>query len=433
MAILILGLGVTGRAAAAYFLAQKEQVYGLDDKIEALQELPEIQKLLRQGLQLVKELPLDVHLIVPSPGISPSHPALQKGLPVRGEVEIAARRLQNRDWMGITGTNGKTTVTLFMDYLLKKAGLLSSALGNVGTPLITHESLPEEIIVAELSSYQLETMETRVLKAGALLNITPDHMDRYGTMEAYAKAKARIFQAVKPGGTLIINHKTYQEWPQLFKHLPVQTFGFDKAADLFYDGDEMWLFGQKVHALPDSYKGAKTHDVENWMAAFLLARVWDIREEVFLDALSSFQKPRHRIEKVGTFKGIHYFDDSKGTNVDATMRAVEAMKGPVVLIAGGVHKGSSYKPWIESFQGRVKGICAIGESALLIEKDLQDSFSVVRCASMQEAVHKATSWAEENECVLLSPGCSSFDMFKDYAHRGEEFQKCVHELIRTKS
>lgn len=428
MSILILGLGVSGRAAADYFLKAGKTVFGLDDKAESLKELPDLQKLVRQGLVLVKDVPPHISLIVLSPGVPPKHPALQKGIPVIGEVELAAQRLINREWIGITGTNGKTTVTLFMDHLLKTAGFLSTALGNVGTPLITHESPPGEIIVAELSSYQLETLKTPVLKAAVLLNITPDHLDRYGTMECYARAKASIFACVKPEGTSIINYKTYKEWPHLFKGKDLQTFGYEKEADLYFDGEELFLEGKKVHALLASYKGVKTHDVENWMAAFLLGRVWGIEENVFLTALSTFKKPRHRIEKVGVFRGIHFFDDSKGTNIDATMRAVEAMQTPVVLIAGGVHKGFSYTSWKETFQGKVKSICAIGEAAPLIEKDLQESFSIVRCQTMEEAVREAAQIAQENESVLLSPGCASFDMFKDYAHRGEEFQRCVHNL-----
>ncbi len=420
MSILVLGLGVTGRAVAGHFLSLGERVYGLDDK-KNTEDIP--------GLVLVKEVPVDTRLIVVSPGIAPDHPALQQGIAVTGEAELALGCLKDRDWIGITGTNGKTTVTLFMEHLFKEAGILSAALGNVGTPLLSHISPPGEVIIAELSSYQLETMKTRGLKAAVLLNITPDHLDRYGTMASYAAAKARIADCIEPKGELIIHHKTYQEWRHLFKDKLVTTYGFEAGADLCYEGGDLFYKGKKELSLGLP----PTHDVENWMAAYLLGKVWGIGESVFLKALLTFEKPHHRIEKIAVFKDIHFFDDSKGTNIDATIRAVESMKGPVVLIAGGVHKGFSYRSWQEAFQGRVKGICVIGESAPLIEKDLQESFSVVRCVSMEEAVKRAATWAKAEECVLLSPGCASFDMFKDYAHRGEEFKRCVQNLSKDES
>lgn len=423
--ILILGLGITGRAAAEYFLGTTT-VYALDDKQDI-----DVQDLIKRGLRLVKEVPDDTALIVRSPGIPDSHPALQKGIPVIGEVELAARRLQSYEWIGITGTNGKTTVTLFLEHLFNKAGRKASALGNVGTPLLTYEPEPNELIVAELSSYQLDLLKTPVLKAATLLNITPDHLDRYEGMAGYAASKVRIFDHMKPGGTVVVNQKTVATFPALFQGRSYVTFGFNEGADIFYDGESLFAFGQKVRALPDTYKGVKTHDSENWMAALGLAKVWGIPEELFWEALETFKKPRHRIEKVGVFKDLHFFDDSKGTNIDATVRAVESMKGPVVLIAGGVHKGFSYRPWKEAFQGKVKALCVIGQASCLIEKDLQDSFTVVRCVSMQEAVEKAVCLAAKDDNVLLSPGCSSLDMFKDYAHRGDEFQRCVHNWVRT--
>ncbi len=415
MGILVLGLGITGRAVAKYFLSRGKRVYGLDDKKDSRDI---------KGLILVKDVPADTSLIVVSPGIPLDHPALQKGIAVTGEAELALQHLKKREWMGITGTNGKTTVALFMEHLFKEAGILAKALGNIGTPLLSHRSPPGEVIIAELSSYQLETLKTRRLKAAVILNITPDHLDRYGQMESYAAVKVRIADCMEPGGRVIVYQKTYKEWRELFKDRLVITYGFEPDADLFYEKGNLFYQGRKelFLGLPP------THDVENWMAAFLLGKEWGIGESVFLKALATFQKPRHRIEKVAVIKGVSFFDDSKGTNIDATIRAVESMQGRVVLIVGGVHKGFSYKSWQEAFHGRVKGICVIGESAPIIEKDLQERFSIVRCVSMAEAVKQAATWAKAEECVLLSPGCASFDMFKDYAHRGEEFKRCVQNL-----
>lgn len=421
---LVVGLGISGQAVAQVLLKEGGIVYGFDDKPRDLLE----------GLTIVGQLPPDLDQLILSPGIPDHHPLLQeakrRGVKILGEAELSAQRLQDREWMGITGTNGKTTVTLFMEHLLTVAGRPAKALGNVGDPLISYEG-QGEVIVAELSSYQLETFETKALNACALLNITPDHLDRYESMSAYAEAKVQILNCLKPSGRAVVNGKTVKEWPELFKGHELMTFGFEKENDLFYDGENLFIFGRKVRALPDFYKGVKTHDVENWMAALGLAGAFGVDEGLFLEALESFKKPRHRIEKVISHRGVTFFDDSKGTNIDATVRAVESMRGPVVLIAGGVHKGASYKPWQEPFKPFVKALCLIGQAAGQIEEELKESFLVVRSDSLEEAVNHAIALASPGDNVLLSPGCSSFDMFKDYTHRGEEFQRCVMNWVRT--
>lgn len=428
MNVLILGLGISGKAAASYF---NGQVYVLDDHSEHLKKDPDIQRLMKNGLTFVQELPEGIEQIIASPGVPATHWALQRGIPVIGEVELAARRLQGYPWVGVTGTNGKTTVTLFLDHLFKTASRRSAALGNVGTPLLTHEPQEDEVIIAELSSYQLDLMQTAVLEAALLLNITPDHLDRYQTLEAYAASKVHIFDCLKPEGVAVVSQKTVAAWPALFQGRSFITFGFEKEADISCDGSGVVAFGKKVAILPKIYQDSCSHDVENWMAAYAVARAFHISDELFLKALTSFEKPHHRLEKVADCQGVLFVDDSKGTNIDAVCRAVEAMKGPVHLIAGGVHKGFSYTAWKKPFAGKVKALYTIGESAAMIQKDLQDSFPIVHCQSMEDAVNRAAVKARAGETVLLSPGCSSFDMFKDYAHRGEEFQRCVRNWMRT--
>ncbi len=426
---LVIGFGLSGRSAALFLLKQGWEVVAYDEKRE-LKSDPHVRELIAKGVRLCTqfsyELPVD--LVVLSPGVPFHHPLVQgaKGIDVIGEAELAARFLPKRPWIGVTGTNGKTTVTLFLSHLLRAHGKEAHALGNIGDPLTAHPCEdPSEVLVVELSSYQLETMQTKVLSHSLLLNVTPDHLDRYSNMDDYAQAKARI-QGITHG-LVVVNAKTKRQWPHLFQE-GVVTFGFEPDADVYWDGELVHAFGKKVRALPDSLRGVKTHDVENWLAAWVVAHAMGIDADGFRESLNAFRKPPHRIEYVTTVSGVAFYDDSKGTNLDATMRAVEAMSSPVILIAGGIHKGASYLPWKEAFGGRVKAIVAIGQAAPLIQQELEGHFPVERVATLQEAVETAFGKAEKGDVILLSPGCSSFDMFRDYAHRGEEFQRFARGL-----
>ncbi len=416
---LVLGLGLSGKAAVELLFAQGYHVIGADDKADAEQ----LRDLISRGMQLLfnpEEISWSsIKLCVVSPGISPNHSlyqaALAHGIEILGEAELSFRNL-DQPAIAITGTNGKTTVTLLVEYILNSSGIKAKALGNVGNPLSIYVLKPDPgaVIVVELSSYQLETMSTAVFDAAAILNITPDHLDRYGSMEDYAKAKCQLQHLLKPGSPFFVSQQVVDRYVHLLK-----------------SGYFIYTQSESIEEiLTQEYRELGEHDIENAMAAWALCKPFKVTAEQFLNGLRMFKKPHHRIEFVASIDGVHFFDDSKGTNIDAVIRAVQTMKGPVILIAGGVDKGASYLPWKESFCGKVKRIVAIGQAAPKIFRELSPFFEIEIVDSLSAAVEASFSHAGTGDHVLLSPGCSSFDMFRDYAHRGEEFQRTVFSLRR---
>jgi UDP-N-acetylmuramoylalanine--D-glutamate ligase len=411
----VLGLGLSGVAVAEFLLKKGHVVVGMDSK-----ESEAVQRLKTLGLVVQEETALidwsQVEQLVVSPGISPTHPvysaARLRGIEVVGEAELALRHFPGR-LVAVTGTNGKTTVTLLVEHVLNNSGIKAKALGNVGTALCHYLSNPgnEEAFVVELSSYQLETMTTPVFEAAVLLNITPDHLDRYATMQEYAKAKCRLQYLLKKAAPLYVGPQVVHEFALLLTANNAVSFSDLEPLQLPYQG---------------------AHDRENAMAAWALCQHFSITEEQFCAAWGTFQKPPHRIEFVEEIDGVSFYDDSKGTNIDAVIKAVDAMKGPVILIVGGVDKGASYLPWKEHFSGKVKQMIAIGQAAKKITQELNPYFNVTLADSLSSAVATATAAACRGDVVLLSPGCSSFDMFRDYAHRGEEFQRCVRSIFFKK-
>lgn len=342
--------------------------------------------------------------VVVSPGVPRTHPlyreAVQRGIEVIGEVELACRSIRT-PVVAVTGTNGKTTVTQLIEHIYIHAGRPVKLLGNGGVPLTSEiGAVTDETIVLELSSFQLETMSCPIIDAAAVLNITPDHLDRYAGMEEYAKAKMHIRHCLKRGGALFVEEQTLKQYGYLLEGFPCTPYG-------------------------PSLNDQKTHDVENFIAASALCRHMGIPSEKILAAYESFRKPPHRIEFVEKIAGVSYYNDSKGTNLDAVIRCVESLPSPIILIAGGVDKGAPYTSWIKPFQGKVKMILTLGQAAPLIERDLQSHFPLRRCRDLPEAVSAATKLSVAGDQIVLSPGCASFDMFRDYAHRGEEFKRLV--------
>jgi UDP-N-acetylmuramoylalanine--D-glutamate ligase len=428
---LVLGLGKSGIAAAEYLIQQGQLVLGIEGDAAILQRSAEILRLKGLGLFVQPESdPIDwerVEECIVSPGISPKHPlyaaARQAGVRITGEAELALPHFK-KPLVAVTGTNGKTTVVMLVEHILNCCGIKAKALGNVGSALCSYLVQPtdEQAFVVELSSYQLETLNTPVFDAAILMNLTPDHLDRYDGMQAYAAAKFRLQGAVKENGDFFVQAKAAAEFPHLLTRKNYQIFD----VDIPLAPDE----NRRIEAMLNTYKGPTEqlkgrHDRENAIAAWLLCRPFSISIEQFWKAFSTFRKPPHRIEFVKEIAGVAYYDDSKGTNLDAVIQAVNVMQGPVVLIVGGVDKGASYALWKEPFLGKVKEIIAIGQAASQIYQELHPYFTIKLADSLDSAVHVAASLAEKGDVVLLSPGCSSFDMFRDYAHRGEEFQRIV--------
>lgn len=432
--VLVIGLGISGAAAANFLLDRGAYVHGVDRNLST----PAIDALRERGATIrLDSVPCDVSffdLIVVSPGIPQDHllyrEAQKAGVEVIGELELGCRYATQR-MIGITGTNGKTTVTLLITHVLNDNGWHAKALGNVGVPITKEISLakPSDVLIMELSSYQLETLTSPVLNAAVILNITPDHLDRYKNMDAYACAKFRIGNCLKKGAPLYIEGKTMAEYGSLLDpEYVIRTYGYSKDDFLSTDLITLVQAGETVGLLPSSYQGKASHDLENLMAAYAMCYEVGVTFAQFIKSLESFKKPSHRIQFIRERQGVFYYDDSKGTNIDAVIRAVERMPGKVVLIAGGVDKGAAYTPWIKEFDHKVKGICAIGQAAKKIERELSHAIPVSIHLSLKEAVEAASNLAEKGDAVLLSPGCSSFDMFRDYAQRGEEFQRFVHLL-----
>lgn len=412
--VTVLGLGVSGKASARFLLSQGAQVRGADQRIESLSVDPEILEL---GIELVSDRePLgDVDLLVVSPGITLSHPlvleAAQRELEVIGEIELALRHIRNR-CIAITGTNGKTTTALLTAHLLNKEGIRARVLGNIGASLseyLLHPD-PDEILVLELSSFQLETLKTARFEAGMILNLTPNHLNWHSSMEAYVAAKMRMEKCLVEGGTLFVSKQVATDYGNLLHSFTI----FDEES-IALNSDVSYI----MKGLPER---------QNIQAALAMCRHFGISEKVSLKNMESFQKPPHRIEWVAEVNGVSYFNDSKASNVHAVMHAVDLFEAPLILIAGGVHKGSSYACWKIPFQSKVMKVIAFGEASEQMEKELSSYFPFTRTANLEEAVLEAKKEAKEHDVVLLSPGCSSYDQFQNFEHRGDEFKRIVRGL-----
>lgn len=438
--ILILGLGLSGRAAARFLLKRMARVAGIDRSLHKLKAEGHLKDLTQIGLRILDGSEgVDIHsfdMVIVSPGVPKTESYYQAArdakIEIIGEMELACRFISKKV-IAITGTNGKTTTTLLTTHVLNAHGKKARALGNIGVPLLEeidqeHSKDENEILVVEMSSFQLETLATPIIDAGVILNITPDHLDRYHSMEEYAAAKIRMKDCLKKTGKLIVEEKCYRNFQSQFKTAAIDLFGYSPLCNLYCDSKAVFLDGQRQWDLPKVYYDKPCYEVDNWMAAFFLCTQMGVSGDEFVEAAQAFVKPPHRVEFVRTVGGIDYYDDSKGTNLDAVIKAVKMFENEIILIAGGVDKGAPYTPWITEFNGNVKKILVIGQSAEKIHRDLSATIPVEICLTLKEAVENAAAFARPGQVVLLSPGCASFDQFRDYADRGEQFKKFVDAL-----
>jgi UDP-N-acetylmuramoylalanine--D-glutamate ligase len=402
MNTLIIGYGVSGKSAEALLTTQGRSVVVVDRAIEGV-------------LKDRADFPLeDISQIVLSPGIAFTHPLVQRalslGIEVVGEAELGLRNLQEQRCFGITGTNGKTTTVLLIEHILNASGKKAKALGNVGNGLCRYalERDPEDILIVELSSFQLESLKDKFFEAAIVLNITPNHLDRHASMEEYAKAKSLIANCVKSSDNLFVSDQVLQEFGAMFNG--AKSFEVDLKIDVDYTKLGM-------------------ASKQNIQAAYLLCKRCGVTDTAFLQGLKSFRKLPHRIEWVAEINGVTYYNDSKSSNVHSVMHAVEKLHEPLILIVGGLHKGASYKPWIEAFKGRVKQIIAYGQAAPLMQLELANHLSLKMVDRFADAVKLAKQEAQKSDAILLSPGCSSYDQFPSYEHRGDEFKRLVKEMI----
>lgn len=400
MKTLVIGNGVSGKAAARFLKSRGVTVIVADKKPS-------------EGiLSDSEDLPLDeISQVIVSPGISPTHPlvlrAKEKQIEVIGEIELAFRFLKNRCF-AITGSNGKTTTVLLTVHILNSCGIPAKALGNVGSPLTEYliHAESKEIIILELSSFQLETLFAKAIDLAVVLNITPNHLDRHPSMLEYAKAKARIQSGLKKGGECFVSQDVKNEFKDLFPNAKEIEKELAPNFELNYTQLEM-----------PSKQSVQT--------AYLLCKRCGVTDDDFLRSLQTYKRDAHRIEWVAKINGVSYYNDSKSSNIHSVMHAVERVGGQIVLIVGGVHKGSSYKPWIEKFKDKVRLVICYGKAAPVIEFELGEHFPLQRVDPFNGAVQLAMNEARSGETVLLSPGCSSYDQFDNYEMRGQEFKRLV--------
>jgi UDP-N-acetylmuramoylalanine--D-glutamate ligase len=442
--VLVVGLGKSGLAAALFLRHKGAQVTVSDVRSsEALAK--DIPALLEEGIMveagghgLLTFRRQD--LIVVSPGVPLDTPVLAQvrsfGIPIIGELELAARFMQGRI-VAITGSNGKTTTTTLVGAILKAAGLPTLVAGNIGVPVVgvIEETSPETWPVLEVSSFQLETTEEFHPRIAVILNITPDHLDRHGTFENYAMAKERIFAAQDADDFVVLNTDNARtaEAAQRTKgrvywfstQQPVERGAWAQDGAILYKADAGAAAETVMAVSGIPLKGA--HNVENVLAAVCAARLAGVRAEVIRAAVEGFKAVEHRLEFVAAVDGVEFYNDSKATNVDATAKAVEAFAGGVHLILGGKDKGSDYTALSGLLRKRVRAVYTIGAAAEKIETQLRGVVAMQSCGTLAAAVKAAAGAARPGEVVLLAPACSSFDQFENYEERGRVFKELVRE------
>jgi UDP-N-acetylmuramoylalanine--D-glutamate ligase len=434
--VAIVGLGASGVAAVRLCLRRGATVVANDSKPrDALSA--EARSLEGLGARLVAGGHGDARLaeadlVVVSPGVPPLPElgaAERAGVPIWGEVELAVRSLLHpAPVVAIGGTNGKSTTTSLVGALLGAHGLATFVGGNLGEPLADHADERFDAVVLEVSSFQLERVDRFRPRVSALLNVTDDHLDRYATFGDYAKAKGNAFArqleddwAVVPEGDPVCREQAARGRAR------VATFGpggsFDVTPEAVVDRATNDAFPRSAMALTGG------HNALNVAAAIACVRPFGVGAETIRGVLAEFRGLPHRTALVAEIRGVRFYDDSKGTNVGATVTALEGLtEDRAVLIAGGRDKGGSYGPLTDALVRRGRAAVLIGEAADAIARALGDRLPVRRAASMLEAVRVGASLAQPGDAVLLSPACSSFDMFRDYKHRGDEFVRAVHAL-----
>jgi len=408
--IVILGFGVSGKSVCRYF-----QQRGIEPLV--MDRNPDLALSTSIDFQ-------EVECVVVSPGVPLDDPwvlaAKEAKVAITSEIELALRELAQKKVkvIGVTGSNGKTTTTLMIAHLLQHAGKRVRCYGNIGTPLleVLHEKKMADYLVVELSSFQLDLLPPmKSLDAAVLLNISPDHLDHHKSMHAYSGAKCKIATLLKEEAKLYLSD--------------------DVVNRFFSNAKEEIIFFEKVEekvALISSLgyrEGRFLHgDLQNWKAAIAVCSFLNLKDDTLRHALQTFQKPPHRFEFVCSRQGVYYINDSKATTAHAVISALESMQEKVILIAGGLDKGVDFRVWRPFFKQKVEKVFVIGAAADKIAQSVGQSTEVVEAHTLRQAVHLAASCAKAGQTVLLSPGCASFDQFKNYQTRGEHFRELVTSL-----
>jgi len=442
--ILIVGLAKSGIAVASVLKSLKADV-----TITDLQKREALENLINEAVSYVDdfilgEMPKTISgfdLIIMSPGV-PMTIALVKEarelkIPVIGEIELAYRLCKGY-FIGITGTNGKTTTTSLVGEIFKKASREHHVVGNIGIPAISKalETTTETAMITELSSFQLESIETFRAHIAAIINITPDHLNRHKTMENYILAKARVFENQGPEDFLILN----ADDPELVALAPrangrVVWFSREKALPegaFIQDGFFCMAWEGTVHCIAPvtSLFIPGKHNIQNALVAMTIAFLSNIEATIIEETFCSFKGVAHRVAYIDTIDNRVFYNDSKGTNPDATICAIEAMVKPTVLIAGGMDKGSDFSDVAKIMSGKVKALILLGETKLALKREAEKVGieHIVLVEDMEQAVNTAYDVSEQGDAILLSPACASWDMYADFEARGAHFETCVKAL-----
>lgn len=444
--VLVFGLGISGIGAGKILEAHGADVVLYDGNQKLTEE--KVRKQLGEDSNariVIGEFPEEIlenlDMTVLSPGVPTDLPVIEKmrkqGVTVIGEVELAYQYGKG-DVLAITGTNGKTTTTTLLGEIMKNYQDNVYVVGNIGTPYTTAASLmtDDTITVAEMSSFQLESIVDFRPRVSAILNFTPDHLNRHHTMEAYVNAKKNIAKNQTEDDYCILNYE--DELTREFgKEVKAKVLYFSSQRKLeegiyLEDGNIIYHYGNVSEKIchVDELQILGTHNHENVMAACAMAAVYGVPVEKIRESVKAFKGVEHRIEYVTEKDGVAYYNDSKGTNPDAAIKGIQAMNRPTVLIGGGYDKGSEYTEWINSFDGKVKKLILIGDTKEKIAEDARKcGFIDYEFAdTFEEAVLTAAKIAESGEAVLLSPACASWDMFPSYEVRGEKFKEIVKSL-----
>jgi len=445
--VLVVGMAKSGLGTVKTLTKLGAEVYINDIKPEEkLQDLlSEIKGLYKNAI--LGEHPQNIRdfdIIILSPGVPTDLEFINKAknlkIPVIGELELAFK-LSKGTFIGITGTNGKTTTTALLGEIFNNAGIPSYVVGNIGTAAITKalDTDDKTVMITEVSSFQLETIEDFKPKIAAILNISPDHLNRHKTMDNYINAKSRIFQNQESSDYLILNYDC-ELTKELSKKAKSKIIFFSRKEKLdkgiyINNGEVIIAIDEgkkdKICDVPDILIPG-SHNLENALAASAIAYAYGIDKEIIAYTLKSFQGVEHRIELVTEIDGVKFINDSKGTNVNASIKAIEAVKPPIILIAGGKDKGSSFDDFIKAFNGKVEKLVLLGETANKIkETAIKYGFhNIFIVKDMEEAVKEAFKNAKKGSTVLLSPACASWDMYENFEERGEDFKRCVNKLRR---
>ncbi|MGB6877539.1 MAG: UDP-N-acetylmuramoyl-L-alanine--D-glutamate ligase [Candidatus Acidiferrales bacterium] len=440
--VLVVGLARTGIVVSLFCAAYGARVTGIDEKPEtALASTAE--KLQAAGVALEfrvsrPEVFLNQDLIIVSPGVPAKLPGLEmarnRNIPVWSEIELAWRLLRGK-LVAITGSNGKTTTTALVGHILQSAKIPVLVGGNIGTPLLARveASSDSTVTVAEVSSFQLETIDAFRPDVGVLLNLTPDHIDRHGSFEEYARAKQKLFQNMLDRDAAVLN----ADDPQVAQRGPAhgQTFWFSRqkrlAAGTFLRGEQI-LFrregSESILMRRSDIPLRGEHNLENVLAASTAAILAGAPTDAIEAAVRTFPGVEHRLEFVADIGGVSFYNDSKATNVDATLKAIEAFPGSLFVILGGKDKGSPYAPLREPLRQKAKLVLLIGAAAEKIAAELDGAVQMQRAGTLERALTGALEHANPGDTVLLAPACASFDQYENFEQRGREFKEIVARL-----